>query len=253
MTTDEAEGRQAERVLRRGEPVAKAILESFARQFASLAQHYAPGVGAKNANERKYERWARLTVDASRALIAFEEPRLGAVAPPEKRVTRFSSEVSGNGARVDFATMTDAELVRYYQARIAGAAPAVGHVPASASRPAELEQRVVPETPAEGPTTELEARPAAEVAQPEPVAQLMPDPEEPAAGKQSPNVVSITIPAQALQRAAEPARPTVEELSLSLASSIGPDGKPRCVGAQPLASPGHALARRTSGVFNRRK
>ncbi len=100
MTTDEAEGRQAERVLRRGEPVAKAILESFARQFASLAQHYAPGVGAKNpnANERKYERWARLTVDASRALIAFEEPRLGAVARSGSRASARRSPGTAPGS-----------------------------------------------------------------------------------------------------------------------------------------------------------
>jgi hypothetical protein len=85
---DEAEARRAEEELRRarerGQPVAKAILESFAKQFAKLAMHYAPGgvIANPHGDEGRYERWARLAADTAKALAPYEVPRLSTMALP---------------------------------------------------------------------------------------------------------------------------------------------------------------------------
>jgi hypothetical protein len=136
VSTDEAEGLKAEREFKRtrakGEPIAKAILESFAKQFAKLAMHFAPGELTANprADEVKYAHWAKQAVDAAKALIAYEEAKLAPI-PHQAEVIEHQPMVAVNNAviTVNLEEMSNEELIRHYRSRIArGPALAIGAI-----------------------------------------------------------------------------------------------------------------------------
>ncbi len=129
----------------------------------------------------------------------------------------------------DLTTMTDAELITHYRGRIAAG-------PESAPESLEHVQRVPaaerpPEARPEPPTIEHEPQPVVE-AEPEPV---------PAEQSVEP-AASVAPPAPVAQPAAPPnvfrfpeAPKAVQEYADSIASAIGPDGRPRAVNAKAIS------------------
>jgi hypothetical protein len=68
----------------RGEKLAKEYLNEFLKVFAGMAAHFQPThpgmpVQNPNANEAKFEKWARLTIDTATQLAKYQSPQFRAV------------------------------------------------------------------------------------------------------------------------------------------------------------------------------
>jgi hypothetical protein len=62
------------------------VLSDFTEIFKSIAVRYQPLAGNQNADEAKFEKWARLAVDCAARAAPFQSPTFRAVTvvPPDK-------------------------------------------------------------------------------------------------------------------------------------------------------------------------
>jgi hypothetical protein len=69
-----------------GRQLAKDVLSDFTEIFKSMAVQYLPLAGNENADESKFEKWARLAVDCAARAAPFQSPTFRAVTvvPPDK-------------------------------------------------------------------------------------------------------------------------------------------------------------------------
>jgi hypothetical protein len=69
-----------------GRQLAKDVLSDFTEMFKSIAVRYQPLAGNENADEAKFEKWARLAVDCAALAAPFQSPTFRAVTvvPPDK-------------------------------------------------------------------------------------------------------------------------------------------------------------------------
>jgi hypothetical protein len=69
-----------------GRQLAKDVLSDFTEIFKSMAVRYQPLAGNANADEAKFEKWARLAVDCAARAAPFQSPTFRAVTvvPPDK-------------------------------------------------------------------------------------------------------------------------------------------------------------------------
>jgi len=69
-----------------GRALAKDVLSDFTEIFKSMAVRYRPLAGYENADEAKFEKWARLAVDCAARAAPFQSPTFRAVTvvPPDK-------------------------------------------------------------------------------------------------------------------------------------------------------------------------
>jgi hypothetical protein len=69
-----------------GRLLAKDVLSDFTEIFKSMAVRYQPLADNANADEAKFEKWARLAVDCAARAAPFQSPTFRAVtvAPPDK-------------------------------------------------------------------------------------------------------------------------------------------------------------------------
>jgi hypothetical protein len=249
---------EAEREMARGKKPAVAVLGELMTLSLGLAAFFQPRPAGMEPNphfnEQAFRYYAEFARDCAKALASYETPALRAIAAPaptDQKTIRFKLNVFENGRRVgvDFQSMTDDELVRHYRSRIAAgpaASETIEHdaneLPAAAAKdaPEPRPEPAAPSQPAEAPIEAPVSEPAASVAPPAPVAQ-------PAA---PPNVFRF------------PEAPkTVQEYADSIASAVGPDGRPRAVNAKAIsqaalsraAMPSTRSARmpRRSGVSDR--
>jgi hypothetical protein len=95
----------------RGHKLAKETLDEFMIVFAAMATHYRPCLDGTsvnpNQNEEKFERWARLVIDAAKALAPYQSPTFRAIVvappPPENKgetVKRFSLKIFEHPAQL---------------------------------------------------------------------------------------------------------------------------------------------------------
>jgi hypothetical protein len=69
-----------------GRQLAKDVLSDCAEILKSMAARYQPFAGNENADEAKFEKWARLAVDCAARAAPFQSPTFRAVTvvPPDK-------------------------------------------------------------------------------------------------------------------------------------------------------------------------
>jgi hypothetical protein len=105
-----------------GRKLAKEILDDFMQLFAGMAAHHQPtppqaAQPNPNANEDKFEKWARLAVETAKSLANYQSPTFRAIVvapPPEEKGEmrkRFTHTVF-EGSRAMPATMAGPTKVR---------------------------------------------------------------------------------------------------------------------------------------------
>lgn len=110
-----------------GKPLAKDALGLFLEIFMGRAAYYQPRPKIddpkvdqnKFANEEKFEKWARLSVDCAKALAPFQSPTYRAivVAPPpptqsENQTRRFTLAIFDHTGQTIEAVATTNEIIR---------------------------------------------------------------------------------------------------------------------------------------------
>lgn len=232
----EAARETVERAAREGRSLAVDVLEEYMRVFRGMSAFYQPGSKAKGARPDPvmFEKWARLALRCAESLAEFQTAKLKAIAVAapapqgEQRVTRIELRVFETG-RDGRKREVEPGGMRY------------------------LDESVIEHEPVDV-TPSVDVRPA----EPDPVPGRAVVPGEPVAAPAAPNVFRLPPPSP---HSPEPPRPTVQEYADSIASAVGPDGRPRAVNAKAISQA--ALSRaampntrsagmpRRSGVFDR--
>jgi hypothetical protein len=276
MTGELTLEREAEQLLeetRKGKKPAVQILRDFMTLATGLAAFYQPRPEGMEPNpnydEARFRHYSQFAVDCAKAIASYETPQLRAIAvaapaPQREQIKRFKLRIFDHGR--DLTALSTEELVRYYRARVAegpGSAPASLERDAGDKSPVHGEQ-VIPSLQSPAAAAENTPEP-----QPEPAARSQPA-EAPIKAPVSEPAASVAPPAPVAQLAAPPnvfrvpeAPKAVQEYADSIASAVGPDGRPRAVNAKAIsqaalsraAMPGTRSAGmpRRSGVFDREK
>jgi len=223
--------RAVERASAEARPSAKDLIEKLMVIYGSLAATFQPGSLKSpnpNADDALFRFWSDRALNAAKALMPFEVAKPVAAAPSPVQI-EFDASVTAKvqvADDIDLSRLTVEALTRLYRARVAGtvwvpsdsdympagalpapdATPRV-HVPEAASMP------VVTGAPVDVEPVELEELEPV-VSEPEPEAA------PPAA---PPNLVRFPESAKAVQEYAD-----------SIASAVGPDGRPRAVNARAI-------------------
>jgi hypothetical protein len=71
-----------------GRQLAKDVLSDFTEMFKSMAVQYLPLAANENADEAKFEKWARLAVDCAARAAPLQSPTFRAVTVPKTRRPR---------------------------------------------------------------------------------------------------------------------------------------------------------------------
>jgi|GEM_PF-4672607 len=232
--------REVERSRAEGKPLARDVLEKFMLLFASLASRFQPGSVKepnRHADDALFRLWSGRAVDCAKALAPYQSATMRAIAvappPQSEQITtrRFTLRIFDKG----LTTMSTEELVREYRARIAAGPvePDPNFKPAEPS-PA-LPAPSAPSVPDAAPSVRVPEAASMPVVTGAPV-ELAEEPVEELVATEP------KLPAPVAQPAAPPnvfrfpeAPKTVQEYADSIASAVGPDGRPRAVNAKAIS------------------
>jgi hypothetical protein len=106
------------------------VLHEQLAKFRRLASFYAPGTPGRpgrNYDERLFVLYSKLVIEIARTLVGFEVAKPAAAPATLQAAISFEANVSvgqRDAPTVDFEAMSDADLIRWYRARIAGSTEA---------------------------------------------------------------------------------------------------------------------------------